>query len=210
MIDGKKRILIVEDDENITRLEKDYLEANGFNISTAGDGLIGLEMARANNYNLIILDIMLPGIDGMEICQRIRKFSDIPIIFVSAKRDDLDKIIAHINRYERLTTLAAGQKSNIIEIDSLKIDKQSRRVFFENQEITFTNKEFDLLAMLAQSPDTVFSKNELLNKIWKYDSNGDTSTVTVHINRVREKLFAVDNNMELINTVWGKGYRFNK
>ena len=228
MIDGKKRILIVEDDENITRLEKDYLEANGFNISTAGDGLIGLEMARANNYNLIILDIMLPGIDGMEICQRIRKFSDIPIIFVSAKRDDLDKIkglgfgaddyivkpfspselvarvIAHINRYERLTTLAAGQKSNIIEIDSLKIDKQSRRVFFENQEITFTNKEFDLLAMLAQSPDTVFNKNELLNKIWKYDSNGDTSTVTVHINRVREKLFAVDNNMELINTVWGK------
>lgn len=234
MIDGKKRILIVEDDENITRLEKDYLEANGFNISTASDGLIGLEMARANNYNLIILDIMLPGIDGMEICKRIRKFSDIPIIFVSAKRDDLDKIkglgfgaddyivkpfspselvarvIAHINRYERLTTLAAGQKSNIIEIDSLKIDKQSRRVFFENQEITFTNKEFDLLAMLAQNPDTVFSKNELLNKIWKYDSNGDTSTVTVHINRVREKLFAVDNNMELINTIWGKGYRFNK
>ena len=92
MIDSKKRILIVEDDENITRLEKDYLEANGFNISTASDGLIGLEMAKANNYNLIILDIMLPGIDGMEICQRIRKFSDIPIIFVSAKRDDLDKI----------------------------------------------------------------------------------------------------------------------
>ena len=230
---NNKKILIIEDDENITRLERDYLEANGFNIDAASDGLIGLNMARKNNYNLILLDIMLPNLNGMEICQQIRKFSNVPIIMVSAKREDLDKIkglgfgaddyvvkpfspselvarvIAHINRYERLTATVASD-NEIVEIKTLKINKASRRVFFDGKELTFTNKEFDLLTTLAENPDTVFNKNELLNKIWKYDSNGDTSTVTVHINRVREKLFSVNNNMEFINTIWGKGYRFNK
>lgn len=230
---NNKKILIIEDDENITRLERDYLEANGFNIDAASDGLIGLDMARKNNYNLILLDIMLPNLNGMEICQQIRKFSNVPIIMVSAKREDLDKIkglgfgaddyvvkpfspselvarvIAHINRYERLTATVASD-NEIVEIKTLKINKASRRVFFDGKELTFTNKEFDLLTTLAENPDTVFNKNELLNKIWKYDSNGDTSTVTVHINRVREKLFSVNNNMEFINTIWGKGYRFNK
>lgn len=233
MQNNNKKILIIEDDENITRLEKDYLESNGFTVETASDGLLGLEMVKSNDYNLIILDIMLPGMNGMDICQRVRKFSNIPIIMVSAKREDLDKIkglgfgaddyivkpfspselvarvIAHINRYERLTS-TTSTNNEIIEIGSLTINKISRRVIFEGKELTFTNKEFDLLAILAENPDTVFNKNELLNKIWKYDSNGDTSTVTVHINRVREKLYSVDNKMQLINTIWGKGYRFNK
>lgn len=227
-----KKILIIEDDANITRLEKDYLEASSFQVESASDGAVGLEMASKNEYALILLDIMLPNIDGMEICQKVRKFSDIPILLVSAKKDEMDKIaglgfgaddyivkpfspselvarvIAHINRYERLT--GAAQPTSCIEIGTLKIDKESRRVFFEGQEITFTNKEFDLLATLAENPETVFTKDELLNKIWKYDSMGDTSTVTVHINRVRDKLFSVNSNMEYINTIWGKGYRFSK
>lgn len=172
MQNNNKKILIIEDDENITRLEKDYLESNGFTVETASDGLLGLEMVKSNDYNLIILDIMLPGMNGMDICQRVRKFSNIPIIMVSAKREDLDKIkglgfgaddyivkpfspselvarvIAHINRYERLTS-TTSTNNEIIEIGSLTINKISRRVIFEGKELTFTNKEFDLLAILA-------------------------------------------------------------
>jgi DNA-binding response OmpR family regulator len=152
---------------------------------------------------------------------------------VSAKRDDIDKIrglglgaddyivkpfspselvarvVAHINRYERLTTMPA-QDLNVIEIGTLKIDKTARRVYVNGNEVVFTNKEFDLLACLAESPDTIFSKEELFEKIWKYDSMGETSTITVHVNRIRDKLFAEDKNFEYINTVWGRGYRFNK
>lgn len=228
-----KRILIVEDDENILALERDYLEANGLEVCSASNGNDGLTMALGGEYDLIILDVMLPGLNGFEMCLRIREKSNVPIIFVSAKRDDFDKIkglgfgaddyivkpfspselvarvIAHISRYERLT---GDQKQNIstIEIGGLAIDKDARRVKFNSQEITFTNKEFDLLACLAQSPDSVFSKEQLLKDIWGYDAMGDASTVTVHVNRVREKLTAIDKDMEYINTVWGKGYRFNK
>lgn len=228
-----KRILIVEDDENILRLEKDYLEANNFTVETASDGQEGLELANGGGYNLILLDIMLPGIDGLEICRQVRKNSNVPILLVSAKRDDIDKIkglglgaddyivkpfspselvarvIAHINRYERLTT-APPEDFSVIEKGSLKIDKNARRVYVNGTEIGFTNKEFDLLTCLAESPDTIFSKEELFEKIWKYDSMGETSTVTVHVNRVRDKLFAADKNFEFVNTVWGRGYRFNK
>ena len=176
---------------------------------------------------------MLPSLNGLEVCKRIREFSNIPILLVSAKKDEFDKInglgfgaddyivkpfspselvarvIAHINRYERLTN-ADTKPAEVLEINDLKIDKKSRRIFFKDTEITFTNKEFDLLTTLAENPDTVFTKDELLSEIWNYDSMGDTSTVTVHINRVREKLSAIDKDMEYINTVWGKGYRFNK
>lgn len=228
-----KAILIVEDDENILALEKDYLEANGFFVDSAKNGNDGLAKALTNKYSLIILDIMLPGINGLDMCLKIREKSNIPIIFVSAKRDDFDKIkglgfgaddyivkpfspselvarvIAHISRYERLTS-PQKQDVSVIEIGGLVMDKNSRRVKFNEQEIMFTNKEFDLLFCLAENPDSVFSKEQLLKDIWQYDSMGDASTVTVHINRVREKLFSVDKNMEYINTVWGKGYRFNK
>ncbi len=226
-----KKILIVEDDANILQLEKDYLEANKFAVESATDGETGLKMALEGDFNLIILDIMLPKLDGFQVCKAIRQEKNVPILLVSAKRDDLDKIkglgfgaddyivkpfspselvarvIAHINRYERLTNTG---DSYLIEIGSLKIDKNSRRVYVDDNEIVFTNKEFDLLTCLAESPDTVFSKEELFENIWKYDSMGETSTVTVHVNRVRDKLFAANKNNDYIHTVWGRGYRFNK
>lgn len=229
----KKKILIVEDDENILHLEKDYLEANGFETATASDGEEGLKLALKGDFNLIILDIMLPNVDGLEICRQVRKNNNTPIIIVSAKKDDFDKIkglgfgaddyivkpfspselvarvIAHISRYERLTGSPA-ESSSLIRINNLKIDKNSRRVFVNDNEIVFTNKEFDLLACLAENPDTVFGKEELFEKIWQYDSMGETSTVTVHVNRIRDKLFAADKNSDYIHTIWGKGYRFKK
>ena len=230
---NNKKILIVEDDESILRLETDYLEANGFKVDSADTGTAGLEKALSGEYNLIMLDIMLPEISGLEICKRVRKTSNIPILLVSAKKDDFDKIkglglgaddyivkpfspseltarvIAHINRYERLTS-PIQQKNKVIEIGSLTIDIDARRVYVNGEEIIFTNKEFDIIACLAENPDRIFSKDELFEKIWKYDSMGETSTVTVHVNRIRDKIFAKDSNFEYINTVWGRGYRFNK
>lgn len=228
-----KRVLIVEDDESILQLEKDYLEANGFTVASASDGKSGLEAALGGDYDLIILDIMLPEVDGLEICKKIRETSNVPVLLVSARRDDIDKIkglglgaddyivkpfspselvarvVAHINRYERLTASAKEERS-VIEIDSLKIDKEARRVFVNGEEINFTNKEFELLTYLAENPDKIFSKEEIFEKIWQYDPLGETSTVTVHINRIRDKLFAADKNFKYVNTVWGRGYRFNK
>ena len=230
---SSKKILIVEDDESILRLETDYLEANGFQVDAAKDGIAGQKMALEGEYNLILLDIMLPGVSGLEICKKVRKEKDIPILLVSAKKDDFDKIkglgfgaddyivkpfspseltarvIAHINRYERLTA-THEEKNKIIEIGSLTIDTGARRVLVNGEEVIFTNKEFDLLTCLAEKPDRIFSKDELFEKIWKYDSMGETSTVTVHVNRIRDKIFAVDDSFEYINTVWGRGYRFNK
>lgn len=231
-----KKILIIEDDANICALERDYLEANGFEVSTAANGTTGLEAALTNNYDLILLDIMLPGTDGMEVCRRIRESKDIPILLVSAKKEDLDKItglgygaddyivkpfspkelvarvIAHISRYERLTAKNENSfaEAKTIEADGLKLDGRSRRAFVNSTELNLTNKEFDLLYFLASSPDTVFSKEELFSKIWNYDSIGETSTITVHVNRIRDKIKEVDPSIDFIHTVWGKGYRFNK
>lgn len=231
-----KRILIIEDDENILRLEHDYLNASGFEIDSAMNGSAGLKMALNNKYDLIILDIMLPEINGFEICQKIREEQNIPILLVSAKRDELDKIkglgfgaddyivkpfspselvarvLAHLNRYERLINAnSSAIASTIIEIGPLKIDRTARRVEVNKTEIMLTNKEFDLLTCIAEEPDKIFSKDELFEKIWQYDpSIGETSTVTVHINRVREKIYAVDPQFPYLSTVWGKGYRFNK
>lgn len=229
-----KKILIIEDDANICTLEKDYLEANGFKVSTAANGNAGLEKALNENFSLILLDIMLPGIDGMEICRKVREKKDIPILLVSAKKEDLDKItglgygaddyivkpfspkelvarvIAHISRYERLTAKNENNNAKTIEIGGLKLDGKSRRAFVNGSELVLTNKEFDLLYFLASSPDTVYSKEELFNEIWNYDSIGETSTITVHVNRIRDKIKEVDPTIDFIHTVWGKGYRFNK
>lgn len=229
-----KKILIIEDDANICTLEKDYLEANGFEVSTAANGNAGLEKALNENFSLILLDIMLPGIDGMETCRKVREKKDIPILLVSAKKEDLDKItglgygaddyivkpfspkelvarvIAHISRYERLTAKNENNNAKTIEIGGLKLDGKSRRAFVNGSELVLTNKEFDLLYFLASSPDTVYSKEELFNEIWNYDSIGETSTITVHVNRIRDKIKEVDPTIDFIHTVWGKGYRFNK
>lgn len=232
-----KKILIIEDDLNIQTLEKDYLEANSFSVKTASNGTDGLHLALNEKFDLILLDIMLPGVDGLEICQKVRDVLDIPILLVSAKKEDLDKIkglgygaddyivkpfspselvarvIAHISRYQRLTAKEAPKEKEhtaIIEIESLRLDGKSRRAYVGETEIVLTNKEFDLLYFLAESPDTVYSKDELFKKIWQYDSIGETSTVTVHVNRIRDKIKEVNNELDYIHTVWGKGYRFNK
>ena len=232
----KKKVLIVEDDLNIQALEKDYLESNSFIVETAADGKTGLEMAMNEDYDLILLDIMLPGESGLEICRKVRSKKDIPILLVSAKKDDLDKIkglgfgaddyivkpfspselvarvIAHISRYQRLTAREEKQATDaeILEIDKLRLDGKSRRAYIDGTEIMLTNKEYDLLYFLARSPDTVFSKETLANEIWQYDSIGATSTVTVHVNRIRDKIKEVNNELDYVYTVWGKGYRFNK
>lgn len=229
-----KKVLIIEDDVNIRSLEKDYLEVNSFEVETAADGITGLEKALNDDFSLILLDIMLPGMDGLEVCQKVREKKDIPILMVSAKKEDLDKIkglgygaddyivkpfspselvarvIAHISRYERLTAKQKETQIQTIEIDGLKLDGKSRRAFIGDKEIILTNKEFDLLYHLANSPDTVFSKEELFNEIWQYDSIGETSTVTVHVNRIRDKIKEIDPSLDFIQTVWGKGYRFKK
>lgn len=231
-----KKILIVEDDVNILTLEKDYLEANNFEVHTATDGKIGLELALNGCFDLILLDIMLPNVDGLEICQKVREIKDIPIILVSAKKEDLDKIkglgygaddyivkpfspselvarvYAHISRYYRLTAKEENDddKKEIIEIENLKLDCNSRIATVDNKEVLLTNKEFDLLYFLAKNPNTVYSKETLFDEIWHYDPIGETSTITVHVNRIRDKIKEINPESDFIHTVWGKGYRFNK
>ena len=225
------KILIVEDEVSIAELEKDYLELSGFEVDMEHSGDTGLEKALKNDYNLIILDLMLPGIDGFEICRRIREQKNIPVLMVSAKKEDIDKIRglgmgaddyitkpfspselvarvkAHLARYERLIGRAA--KSNeIIEIRGLKIDKTARRVYVNGEEKAFTTKEFDLLTFLAENPNHVFKKEELFNKIWDMESLGDIATVTVHIKKIREKIEFNTSKPQYIETIWGVGYRF--
>lgn len=225
------RILIIEDELAIAELEKDYLELSQFEvvIETRGDN--GLELAMNENFDLIILDLMLPNVDGFEICRRIREEKNTPIIIVSAKKDDIDKIHglglgaddymtkpfspselvarvkAHLARYERL--IGSGVKENeIIEIRGIKIDKTARRVYINGEEKTFTTKEFDLLTFLAQNPNHVFTKEELFKEIWDMESIGDIATVTVHIKKIREKIEANTSKPQYIETIWGVGYRF--
>lgn len=230
-----KKILIIEDDINIASLERDYLEANGYCIQTEFNGEKGLKSALNNDYSCVIVDIMLPGMDGFEICRRIRKEKDVPIIIVTAKKEDIDKIrglgigaddyivkpfspselvarvTAHINRYERLISKngdASAEKNEII-VGGIKIDKPARRVFVDGKEIILSNKEFDLLLFLAMNPNVVFSRDQLFDRIWGADSFGETSTVTVHINKLREKIEKDMTKPQYIETVWGAGYRFS-
>lgn len=229
----QKKILIIEDDEKIVTLERDYLEATGYLVETVGDGAKGLSLAVENEYNLILLDLMLPSMDGFEVCQKVRQTKNTPILMVSAKKEDLDKIrglgvgaddymtkpfspselvarvSAHINRYERLTVNREQNiEDDLIAIGNLEIDKKAHRAFVNGEEIVLTNKELELLCYLTQHPNVVFSKDELFNEIWCFDSMGETSTVTVHVNRIRDKIKEVDRNFALIETVWGSGYRF--
>ena len=225
------KILIVEDEETIADLEKDYLELSGFEVEVANDGETGLEKALNSEYNLFILDLMLPGVDGFEICKKIREEKNTPIIMVSAKKDDIDKIRglglgaddymtkpfspselvarvkAHLARYDRLTG-SAVEKNKIIEIRGLKIDTTARRVWVNDVEKTFTTKEFDLLTFLASHPNHVYTKEELFREIWDMESIGDIATVTVHIKKIREKVEVDTSNPQYIETIWGVGYRF--
>lgn len=227
----KNKILIVEDEIAIAELEKDYLELSGFEVKMENTGDAGLTRALKEDFDLIILDLMLPNVDGFEICRQVRETKNIPVIMVSAKKDDIDKIRglglgaddymtkpfspselvarvkAHMARYERL--IGSGMKENeIIEIRGIKIDKTARRVYINGEEKTFTTKEFDLLTFLAQNPNHVFTKEELFQKIWDMESIGDIATVTVHIKKIREKIEANTSKPQYIETIWGVGYRF--
>ena len=225
------KILIIEDEEAIAELEKDYLELSDFEVVIENDGKAGLDRAMSEDYDLFILDLMLPGVDGFEICKKIRQSKNTPIIMVSAKKDDIDKIRglglgaddymtkpfspselvarvkAHLARYERLVGTNVSS-NDIIEIRGLKIDKTARRVYVNGEERAFTTKEFDLLTFLAQNPNHVYTKDELFRKIWDMDSIGDIATVTVHIKKIREKIEFDTSNPQYIETIWGVGYRF--
>ena len=225
------KILIIEDEEAIAELEKDYLELSGFDVEVSNDGDDGLAKALAEDYNLIILDLMLPGVDGFEICRKVRDEKNTPIIMVSAKKDDIDKIRglglgaddymtkpfspselvarvkAHLARYERLIG-SATEANKIIEIRGLKIDTTARRVWVNGEEKAFTTKEFDLLTFLAGHPNHVYTKDELFSEIWDMESIGDIATVTVHIKKIREKIEMDTSNPQYIETIWGVGYRF--
>ncbi|MCI8599608.1 MAG: response regulator transcription factor [Lachnospiraceae bacterium] len=225
------RLLIVEDDEAIADLEKDYLELSGFEVEIATDGDTGLDRVLNEDFQLVILDLMLPGVDGFEICRQIRETKNTPIIMVSAKKDDIDKIRglglgaddymtkpfspselvarvkAHLNRYERLVSSNVKQNT-VIEIRGIKIDKTARRVWVNGEEKNFTSREFDLLTFLAENPNHVFTKEELFQKIWDMDSIGDIATVTVHIKKIREKIEFNSTKPQYIETIWGVGYRF--
>ena len=230
-----KNILIIEDDESIAELERDYLEITGFNTEIARTGTQGLELALNNDYDLILLDVMLPGKDGFKICEEIRAVKEVPILMVTAKKEDIYKIqglgigaddyivkpfspselvarvSAHISRYERLTSMDKNNdnEKSSITIGRIKILLKARRIYVGEEEIRFANKEFELLLFLASNPNIVFSKETLLDRIWGEESFGDSSTVTVHINRIRDKIEVDSSNPEYIETVWGAGYRFN-
>lgn len=225
------KILIIEDEEAIADLEKDYLELSDFEVEIKNTGDEGLEAALKGDFDLIVLDLMLPGVDGFEVCRKVREEKNIPILMVSAKKDDIDKIRglglgaddymtkpfspselvarvkAHLARYDRLTGSAA-QKNKVIEIRGLKIDTTARRVWINEEEKTFTTKEFDLLTFLASHPNHVYTKEELFREIWDMESIGDIATVTVHIKKIREKVEMDTSNPQYIETIWGVGYRF--
>lgn len=225
------KVLIVEDEVAIADLEKDYLELSGFDVVIENAGDLGLKRALEDDFDIIILDLMLPGIDGFEVCRQVREKKDMPIIMVSAKKEDIDKIRglglgaddymtkpfspselvarvkAHLSRYERLVN--TNQKVNdVIEIRGIKIDKTARRVYVDGEERTFTTKEFDLLTFLAENPNRVYKKEELFREIWDMDSFGDIATVTVHIKKIREKIEIDTAHPQYIETIWGVGYRF--
>lgn len=225
------KVLIIEDEVAIADLEKDYLELSGFEVEMEHDGTIGLKRALSEDFDMYILDLMLPGMDGFEICRQIREEKNTPVLMVSAKKDDIDKIRglglgaddyitkpfspselvarvkAHLARYERLIGSSASD-NDMVEIRGIRIDKTARRVWINGEERQFTTKEFDLLTFLAENPNHVYTKEELFREIWDMESIGDIATVTVHIKKIREKIEMNTNKPQYIETIWGVGYRF--
>lgn len=225
------RILIVEDEQSIAELERDYLELSSFTVEIENDGLVGLDRAINEDFDMYILDLMLPNVDGFEILRQIREKKNTPILMVSAKKDDIDKIRglglgaddyitkpfspselvarvkAHIARYERLVNSNIIE-NDVIEIRGIRIDKTARRVYVNGEEKILTTKEFDLLTFLASNPNHVYTKEELFREIWDMESIGDIATVTVHIKKIREKIELDTSKPQYIETIWGVGYRF--
>lgn len=232
-----KRILIIEDDAAIAELERDYLEVEGFSIDWNDNGQKGLRSALDNEYDLILLDVMLPSLDGFAVCRAIRKEKEVPIVMVTAKRDDIDKIRglglgvddyiikpfnpaemvarvkAHIQRFERIRQSVKPTQEDTISIlqaGPMTIDTDSHAVYILGDEIALTPREYDILVFLASYPGRAFTKDELFEQVWGMDSMGETSTVMVHIKRLREKIKLPNSGVQFIETVWGVGYRFHK
>lgn len=227
-----EKILIVEDDELIAELERDYLEANEFEAEIAYNGLEGEKKAKAGDYDAILLDVMLPGKTGFEVCRELRRSLHLPIIMVTAKKEDIDKIRglglgaddylvkpfspaelvarvkSHIHIHNLLLESQGETKETEITYQNLTILPKSRMVYLDNREIVLVNKEFELLLFMAENPNIVFSKDTLFDRVWGMDSLGDVATVTVHINRLRDKLGKNSSKTQFIETVWGAGYRF--
>ncbi|UWG96539.1 response regulator transcription factor [Dehalobacter sp. DCM] len=226
-----KHILIIEDDLQIAELEKDYLQLNGYQADIAGDGVSGLKKGLSGMYDMIIVDLMLPGKDGFTLVQEIRQKLEIPILIVSAKCEDIDKIRgfgfgaddyltkpfssaelvarvkSHIRRYERLT----GKKSAVGTIfhKGLEINTSAHQLFVNGREVILTTKEYELLVFLASNPNIVFNKEQLFDRIWGEDYYGEPATVAVHIQKIRKKIETDPANPQYIETLWGTGYRFN-
>ena len=226
------RILIVEDDPAIATIIEEYLRFDGFSVTIASEGPAGLDQGLSGMFNLILLDVMLPGMDGFTVCRKLRENVDVPILMVSARQEDIDKIKAlglgaddyiekpfttsvliakikaHIIRYERLKNTT--KRTARISMGGIVIDTDTHRVFLENQEIELKNKEYELLLFFMLHPGLVFNRESLYEEIWGMDSLGDNTTVAVHINRLREKIEKDPSNPRYIQTVWGVGYRFSE
>ena len=233
MAEQKHRILIIEDDSDIAEIEKDFLEMNGFEVFIESDGIKGIERSLSGEFSLILLDIMLPGKSGLTICREIREKIDIPILMVTSRIEDIDKVHgleigaddyitkpfsptevvarvkSHIARYNRLIQKANNPvQQEEIDFGWLKLNHKAHRVFVNNKEINLTNKEYELLQLFITNEETVFSKEQIYDKIWGEGIYGEIKTVTVHINRLREKIETNPANPTHIQTVWGAGYRF--
>ena len=227
------RILIIEDEEEIAEIEKDYLEINGFVVDVEYDGEEGVRSALNKDYDLILLDLMLPNISGYDICKRIRVDKEVPILIVSAKKEDIDiikglgfgandyitkpfspgelvaRVKAQVERYNKIIDIGKNDNDKI-NIKGLTIDKPSRTVFLNEKEISLTATEFELLYFLASNPNRVFSKDEIFTRVWGIDSFGDVASVVVYIKKLREKLEITPSQQKYIETIWGVGYKFKK
>lgn len=236
-MEDKRRVLIVEDDPDISMIEEAYLESAGFEVKVIVDGAKVAALLEQERYDLILLDLMLPGKSGYEVCREIRDKVDVPILMVTARTESVDKIrglglgaddyiakpfdpaelVARVNanlrQYERILKKIPEEKTEEvgeIQIYDLRILVNSWKVYKGSREIKFPNREFELLKFLAMNPNIVFSKEQLFEKIWGYDYTGDNATVMVHINRIREKIEDDSKNPQILETVWGAGYRLNK
>lgn len=225
------KILIIEDDSDIAEIERDYLMINGIDSDIASDGIKGIEMQKQNCYRLILLDLMLPGIDGFSVCRKLRELTDVPILIVTARKEDIDKIRglglgaddyiekpfspnvlvarvkANLAQYDRLKNESDGRRT-VITVGEYSINTASHTVTHSGREVDLKNKEYELFLFLVMNSDTVFDKETLYERIWGFDAYGDTATVAVHINRLREKLENDPSKPQHIVTVWGAGYKF--
>lgn len=236
MAEEAAKILIVEDDADIAGIERDYLEIAGYEVTVVDNGEDGLQEGLSGDYSLVLLDVMLPGMSGFDVCKQLRQKINIPILMVTARHDDIDqirglglgaddyigkpfsppvlvaKVKAQIDRYNRLVNMTtAGEEdsqNDVIETETITLQRKTHRVFVRGKEVSLTNKEFQLLEFLMLNKDVVFSRDDLYNHVWGLDSLGDSATVAVHINRLREEIEEVPAKPEHLMTVWGVGYKF--